>query len=176
MVNMIVETPAGVQVEIKGNEIVVKGSLGSNTRKFNDALLKLTKDGNKVNIEPAGKDALAKKSMMAERAFAKELNNDIAGVQKHFEKNMQTVFAHFPITVEVKGDTVLIKNLIGERAPRTSKIVGTTKVEVKGQNIRVYGTSLDDVSQTAANMRIACKIPKKDSRIFQDGIYYTIEA
>jgi large subunit ribosomal protein L6 len=45
---------------------------------------------------------------------------------------------------------------------------------VKGQNVRVYGTSLDDVSQTAANIRLACKIRNKDSRVFQDGLYYEI--
>jgi large subunit ribosomal protein L6 len=69
----------------------------------------------------------------------------------------------------------VIKNLIGERAPRLASIAGTTKVEVKGQNVRLYGTSKDDVSQTAANIRKACKIRKKDGRIFQDGIYYAIE-
>ena len=170
-----VEVPSAVQVEIKGDEVTSKGSLGSNSRKFNDALLLLSKEGNKITIKPTENKVLAKKAMMAEKAFAKQLKNDIDGVQKHFEINMQVVFAHFPITVEAKGDTVMIKNLIGERAARTAKIAGGTKVEVKGANLSLYGTRLDDVSQTAANLRKACKIREKDSRVFQDGIYFAIE-
>lgn len=176
MIFMItVDVPNGVTVEISGNVITTKGSLGSNTRTFNDALISVAKDGGKVKLTPIAQKELAKKGMMVEKALAKELQNDMNGVLKHFEKNMQVVFAHFPITVEAKGDIVFIKNLIGERAPRTAKIVGTTKVEVKGQAVRLYGTSLDDVSQTGANIRGACRIVNKDSRIFQDGLYYTIE-
>jgi large subunit ribosomal protein L6 len=176
MILMItVEVPNGIQVDIEGNEVVTKGSLGSNTRSFNDALLKVSKEGSKISISGVTHKQLAKKAMMAEKAFAKQLRNDIDGVAKHYERNMQVIFAHFPITVESKGDTVLIKNLIGERAPREAKIAGATKVEVKGTNIRVYGTNINDVSQTCANMRKACKIREKDGRVFQDGVYFALE-
>jgi large subunit ribosomal protein L6 len=162
----------GVTVEINGNEVETKGSLGSNKRKFNDALLKLTKKGDSITIDSIKDKVLAKKAAKAEVSFKKELENDMHGVTEHFERKMKTVFAHFPITVEVKGSDVLIKNLIGERYPRTSKIVGATKVEVKGQNLRIYGTSLDDVTQTSANIRQVCKMKNKDTRVFQDGLYY----
>ncbi len=170
-----VEIPSAVQIDIKGDDVMVKGSLGSNSRKFNSALLSLSREGSKIVIKPTENKVLAKKAMMAEKAMAKEIMNDISGVQKHFEINMQVVFAHFPVTVEAKGDTVLIKNLIGERGPRSAKVVGGTKVEVKGANLRLYGTRLDDVSQTAANLRRACKIREKDGRVFQDGIYFALE-
>ncbi len=170
-----IEVPNGVQVEIKGSEISTKGSLGTNTRRFNDALLKVTREGSKIVIKPVEHKQLAKKAGMAAISFAKQMKNDIEGVGKHYEENMQVVFAHFPITVEVKGDTVLIKNIIGERAPREAKIAGTTKVEIKGANLRIYGTNINDVSQTCANMRRACKIRRKDGRVFQDGIYFALE-
>ncbi len=170
-----IEIPSGVQVEIKGNEVSTKGSDGSNTRRFNDALLKLSKQGSKVVIESVAHKQLMKKAGMAEISIAKQIRNDMQGVGVPFERSMQVVFAHFPITVEAKGDTLLIKNLIGERAPRTARLVGSTKVDVKGANIRVYGPNIDDVSQTCANMRKACKIREKDSRVFQDGIYFAIE-
>jgi large subunit ribosomal protein L6 len=165
----------GVTIDIKGDEVETKGSLGANKRTFNDALIKVTKKGDKIEIDSVKDKVLAKKAAKVEVTFKKELENDMNGVTQHFEKKMRTVFAHFPITVEVKGSDVLIKNLIGERFPRTSKIVGTTKVEVKGQNVRIYGTSLDDVSQTAANIRQTCKMKNKDTRVFQDGLYYEIE-
>jgi large subunit ribosomal protein L6 len=165
----------GVSVEIKGNEVETKGSLGSNRRKFNDALLKISKKENRIIIDAVNEKALAKKAMKAENSMRREIENDMRGVTEHFERKMLAIFAHFPITIEVKGNEVLIKNIIGERFPRSSRIVGSTKIEVKGQNIRVYGTSLDDVTQTAANIRQACRMRNKDIRIFQDGLYYETE-
>ncbi len=170
-----IEVPGDVQVEIKGSEVFTKGALGTNTRKFNDALLSLAKEQNKITITTTKEKVLAKKAAMAERSLAKELKNDMEGVKKHFELSMTVVFAHFPITVEVKANTLNIKNIIGERYPRSAQIIGTTKVEVKGNSVRVYGTSKDDVSQTAANIRRACKMRNKDIRVFQDGVYFAIE-
>lgn len=172
---MMVEVPEGVKVEVKGNEVSISGSLGANRRAFNDMLLKVHASGNKVEVLPIQSPILAAKAAKAVNSFAKELRNDIGGVAKHFERNMTIVFAHFPMTVEVKGSEFLIKNMLGERATRKADIVGATKVEVKGQGVRIYGTSLDDVSQTAANIRTATKTRKRDIRVFQDGIYYAME-
>ncbi|MCL5430422.1 MAG: 50S ribosomal protein L6, partial [Candidatus Marsarchaeota archaeon] len=70
-----VEIPEKVQIEIKGNTIETKGSLGTNVRSFNDALIKVTKEQNKVVINPVGTKKLAKKAMMAEVSFAKHIKN-----------------------------------------------------------------------------------------------------
>jgi large subunit ribosomal protein L6 len=175
--NPIIEViiPEGVAIEVKGNEVETKGTLGTNKRMFNDALLTVHKKDSKIVISAVKEKGLLKKSLKAENSFKKELENDVKGVNQYFEKKMRVVFAHFPINIEVKGDRLNINNIIGERVPRISKIVGTTKIETKGQNVRIYGISLDDVSQTAANIRLACKIRNKDSRVFQDGLYYEIE-
>jgi large subunit ribosomal protein L6 len=169
-----IELPDGISADISGNEIAIKGSLGTNRRRFNDALLTVSKSGNSINVEATKEKAIMKKAMNAEKSLASEIKRDVDGVQKHFEVKMEVVFAHFPITVEAKGSTVTIKNIFGERVPRTANIVGDTKVEVKDKAVRVYGTCLEDVKQTSANIRIACKIRKKDIRIFQDGVYYSI--
>ncbi len=169
-----IAVPSEVTVSINGNVIETKGGLGANKREFNDALIKVSSSGRSIEIEPVGKGSLAKKSAMTVNSFCKELSNDMNGVVTPFEKHMRIVFAHFPITVESKDGFVYIKNIIGERMPRKSPIVGGTKIEVKGQNVRVYGTSLDDVAQTAANIRKTCRIRNKDSRVFQDGLYYEI--
>lgn len=167
--------PEGITVEIKGNVIETKGELGSNVRTFNDALLDVQKKENKVIINAVKDKTLAKKAAQASQSLKREIGNDMKGVSEYFEKRMRIVFAHFPINVEVKEGKLFINNIIGERVPRISKIVGNTKIEAKGQNVRVYGTSLDDVSQTSANIRQTCKIRNKDSRVFQDGLYYELE-
>ena len=170
-----IQIPEGVAVEIKGNVIETKGALGTNRRTFNDALLEVHKKENGIVIGTVKDKILARKAAQAAQAFKAELGNDMSGVSRYFEKKMRIVFAHFPINVEVKGDRLYINNIIGERVPRISKIVGGTKIEAKGQNVRVYGTSLDDVSQTTANIRQICRIRDKDSRVFQDGLYYEVE-
>jgi large subunit ribosomal protein L6 len=167
--------PDKVTVDINGNRISIKGALGTNTRKFNANLLSIKKASNTIVIEPATEEHLHRKASNAAKAVAKEIRNDFAGVDKDYEVRMQTVFQHFPITVEIKPGVVSIKNMLGERDVRKANIIGATKVESKEQTLRVYGTSLDDVKQTALNIRTACKIRHKDDRTFQDGIYYAAE-
>jgi len=84
---------------------------------------------------------------------------------------MKIVFVHFPMTVKVQGKKVVVENFVGERKPRTTNIVGETKVTIKGDDITIEGTDLNEVSQTAANIQTATKIRNKDLRKFLDGIY-----
>jgi large subunit ribosomal protein L6 len=84
---------------------------------------------------------------------------------------IKPVFAHFPVTVKVKGNTVNVENFVGERSARITKIVGDCKVTVDGDDIIIKGVSLEDVGQTSANLEQATKIKRKDQRIFLDGVY-----
>ncbi len=170
-----IDIPKGISVEIKQDRIIVSGSLGKNERLFNNAILNVKKEGEKISVGTDTSKRLQKKASSAAIALAKEIKNDIDGVSKHFEINMESTFAHFPMTLEAKGDSLIIKNMLGERAARTAHIVGDTKIEIKDKKVRVYGIKLDDVTQTAANIRIAVKIRNKDNRVFQDGVYYSLE-
>jgi large subunit ribosomal protein L6 len=65
-----------------------------------------------------------------------------------------------------------VENFFGERAARVARIQGdATKVEVQGEDIVIKGPSLEDVSQTAANIEQSTKIKDKDQRVFLDGLY-----
>lgn len=171
MESISIDIPSGVDVNIENNIITSKGALGTNVRKFNHMLVNVSKEGNKVNLTINKGKNFEKKSRFAIKSVAKEISNDINGVQNHFERQMIIVSLHFPITLETKGANLLIKNIFGERKARSIDIVGTTKVEVKDKNVKVYGIKLDDVMQTVANIRKGCVMKKKDERIFQDGLY-----
>ena len=105
-------------------------------------------------------------------AFEAHLKNMIQGVQKGFEKKLVCVFAHFPVSMEVKESEFVIRNFLGEKTLRKAQIVGSAKVEVKGNEIMVKGVNKEDVGQTAGNIIASTKVKEKDIRVFQDGIYH----
>lgn len=169
-----VSLPNGVDAKIEGDEIIFKGKAGSAKVKINRKLLDLKLDGNKIIVEGSKEKKLKRVAAMAENAIIGRINGVLEGVQNGIEKKLQVAFVHFPIALELKGDTLLIKNIFGERAPRSAKIIGNTKLEIKGQEIKVKGVDPYEVGQTVTNIEKACKIVDKDTRIFQDGIYEVI--
>jgi len=84
---------------------------------------------------------------------------------------LKIIYAHFPVSVEIKGKEIMIKNFIGEKQPRRARIMGSTKVESKGTEMNLSGNSKEDIGQTFANIKSATKIRNRDSRVFQDGFY-----
>ncbi len=164
----------GVTVDMDSDKVKISGALGSNSRKFNDKFLHIKIGDGKIEINPNSEKKVSKKSNMVAIAFSKEIRSDIRGVLEYFEIRMEVVYSHFPMTMEVKGARFNIKNMLGEEFPRTAKIIGDTKIEIKDKEIRIYGTRYEDVSQTAANIKKTTKVKEKDERVFQDGIYYSL--
>ncbi len=172
-----IEIPQGVEIKVNDekNMVTVKGKLGSCTKKVNNVLLDVKVEGNKLIIEKTGNKKLEKKASLAETALTSEIKAAIEGVQNGITKHMKLVYAHFPITLEVKGNVLYAKNVFGEHYPRTAKIIGDTKVEIKGQDIYVKGVDPYDVNQTVANLFKISFQRNKDPRVFQDGIYLVRE-
>ena len=162
-----IEIPEGVNVTLN-DEVNVKGPQGQLSRKFTYPNITMKNDEDKVILEisfPKKQD----KAMLG--TIRSHINNMITGVTDGFTYKMKIVYAHFPMTVKVAGNKVNIENFLGERYPRTAKIVGTAKVQVKGEEVIVSGINKEDVGQTMANLEQATKIKGRDPRVFQDGIY-----
>ena len=166
-----IEIPEGVEVIIENNEVSVKGPNGEDSRKFTYPNVSIKEEDDVVVLETAFPKKKDKAMIGTTRAH---INNMLIGVTDGFEYHMKIVFAHFPMTVKVKGQTVTIDNFVGEQHPRTSKIVGDqTKVTVKGDEVTITGINKEHVGQTMANLEQATKIKGRDPRVFQDGIYLT---
>ena len=166
-----VEIPQGVTVTVTGATMTVKGQKGQITREFRFPGISVRVDGAKVIIETGKNDKQTKATV---GTFASHIKNMVTGVTTGYEYHMKIVYAHFPIQVKVEGkDRVSIGNFLGERKARSATIVGETKVNVQGDKIVLTGANKEDVGQTAANIEQACKIRKRDPRVFQDGIYMT---
>lgn len=159
--------PDGIQVTIN-DEVVVTGSKGELKRNFKSRNIKITKEDGKVVLEapfPKKRD----KAMLG--TIKSHISNMITGLTDGFSYKMKIVYAHFPMTVKVAAGKVTIENFLGERHPRTAKVLGDTQVQIKGDEVTVEGMNKEEVGQTMANIEQATKIKGRDPRVFQDGIY-----
>ena len=164
-----VEVPENVDVTIDGYKVVVKGPKGSTERDFSFARgIKIYKKDNKVVVESYFAN---RKKKAVTYAIAAHIRNMIDGVTKGFRYKLKIVYSHFPVSVKVEGDKVIIENFLGERSPRVAKIVGDVKVKVTREDVIVEGVNIEEVGQTAANIERATKITGFDRRVFVDGIY-----
>ena len=167
------EIPEGVNVEINEKLVKISGEKGQLERTFKYSYnIRIEKKDNKIVVSSSS-DKRKVKAMVG--TIIAHIRNMIKGVTKGYTYKMKIVYSHFPVTVKVEGDKLLINNFLGEKKPRIAKIVGDTKIEVKGQDLTLTGINREDVGQTMGNIEQACRISKYDRRIFQDGIYFTGE-
>ena len=163
-----VEIPEGVDGTLEGRIVTIKGEKGELVRDFSHAPINIQLEGKTVTVQASWP---RKKEAALVGTVRSHIQNMIKGVTTGFTYKLKIVFSHFPITVKIQGKTLTIQNFTGERSPRKAKIMGDTKVTIKGDDIIVQGINLEDVSQTAANIQNATKIKRKDPRVFLDGIY-----
>ena len=164
-----VNVPQGVTVTISGAALTVKGQKGQVSREFRFPGIKVASADGKVTVEATKVDKQTKATV---GTYASHIRNMLTGVTDGYEYNMKIVYSHFPIQVKVEGkDKVSIGNFLGERKPRYASIMGETKVNVAGDKVVVTGNNKEHVGQTAANIEQACRIRKRDPRVFQDGVY-----
>lgn len=168
-----IEVPADVSVEVKGSMITVKGKEGENKRDFDIGGLVFEKEGNTIRI---GHKKSTKKEKKMINTIAAHIKNMIKGVQNKFEYKLKTVFSHFPITVEMKGRDVLIKNFLGEKTPRKTQMPEGVDVKIDKDIITITSTDKELAGKAAANFETATRIRMRDRRIFQDGIFMTNKA
>src|SRR5574341_2209390 len=142
-----VKIPSGVKLTKEGSSLVAKGKLGTVKKDFLRIPVTITIEGDKATIKPYGK---RKRDLAVTNTVRSVIQSMIKGVEKGYTYKLKIIFAHFPISVKVKGKEVQVENFFGERSPRISRIVGdTTKVSLAGEDLLVQGPSLEDVSQTA---------------------------
>ncbi|MFQ5883548.1 MAG: 50S ribosomal protein L6 [Thermoplasmata archaeon] len=164
-----IEIPEGVNVSIDGEKVTISSQDATLIRRFNHPRVSVEKEGNEVVVSC---EFPKKREAALAGTFAAHLRNMILGTSKGFECKMRIVYSHFPMKVSVKEEGImLIENFLGERHPRTAKIVGETHVSINGDVVRLTGHSKEDVGQSAANIEQATKIRGYDPRVFQDGIY-----
>lgn len=157
--------PDGVNAKIEIDSITVSGPKGTVKKHLPPVIVKV--EGKELTIAGPDKTELNTATALIYSA--------VKGVTEGFNRKMQLVYAHFPITIEVKGKEIYLKNFLGEKIPRVASIIGDTQVKVEKDIVTLSGSDSYAVGQTAANIRTATHIKARDPRVFQDGIYEVYE-
>ncbi len=166
----VVALPKGFSVSLTGRRLDAKGPLGSVARPFPSDVIRLTVSGGTATLEillPPNR----KRSQSLLKTWAAHLRNLAGGLTWGVEARMKVVAAHFPMKVQVRGEEVVIENFLGEKFPRSTRLVPGTKALVEGDIVTLSGHDVEQVGQSAANIERATRIRDYDPRVFQDGIY-----
>ncbi len=167
----------GVSSSMSGDDVTLRSDAKSLTREFRHRKVSVIDSGDSLQVVcslPRRKDkAIA-------GTWAAHLRNMVKGVDEGFTYRLKVVYSHFPMTLAVQGEVMLITNLFGEKVPRRAALPWSpAEVEVKVENktdVIVSGADIEKVGQTAANIERACRIRRRDRRVFQDGIYIVEKA
>ena len=165
--------PEGIEAEIEGNEIRLRSEGNEIRKKFAVNKVSLEKKGGEIIV---GSKKASKKEKKMINTIAAHIKNMVGGLQNEFEYKLKVCSTHFPISTEIKGNEVIIKNFLGEKTPRKSKILQGVKVKIEKDVITVSSHDKESAGQTASNLEKATWIRLRDRRIFQDGIFITSKA
>lgn len=144
---MPVEVPSGVQVDIKGAHVQVKGPKGELQRTFSPQII-ITQDGNLITVERKSDAPVERALHGTTRAV---LANMVYGVSTGFEVVLEVEGVGY--RAEMNGKNLML--YVGyshpvELAPPTGISFET---EAKTRQIKVLGYDKELVGQVAANIR-----------------------
>lgn len=143
---MPVAVPQGVDVSISGNQINVKGALGTLTAPISP-LVTVAADAGKLQVAAANDSAEAKAMWGTTRAL---LANMVNGVSKGFEKKLSLVGVGF--RAQAQGQKLNLQ--IGFSHPVVKDMPAGIKVETPSQTeIVIKGADRQVVGQLAAEVR-----------------------
>ncbi len=168
-----IPVPSEVTVALQGRVLAIKGPKGEDEREFSYPAIKVSsKEGSIVlHVEKATK---REKRMIG--TYESHIKNMIKGAQENFIYKLKICSGHFPMNVSVSGNSIAVKNFLGEKHPRKVDFSAKVAVKINGAEIEVSSVSKELAGQTAGKIEKLCAITNRDRRIFQDGIYITHKA
>lgn len=168
----VIEMPDGVNVSYSDGVATVSGEKGSISRTFVHDKVQVLLEGGAVMVRV---DIPRRKEKALAGTWAAHLRNMVKGVSQGFTYHLKALYSHFPMTLKVEGNALIVNNYFGEKVPRRAELPWTpseVKVEINNKvEVVVSGADKEKVGQTAANIERCATVKKRDRRVFQDGIY-----
>lgn len=168
-----IEIPSDVNVKVEGRTIVLTKSGKELRRNVSNPDVSIAAADNKIMLSFRKNN---KRTRAMINSLQAHIQNMLAGFKEDFVYEMEICNVHFPMTVKVEGNLLVINNFLGEKVKRIAKILPSVTLEIKGSHIVLSSHDLEAVSQTAANIEKATNVPKRDRRVFQDGIFMISKA
>lgn len=166
-----IEVPSEITLEVNDNVVTMKKDGKELSRKI-DSEIKIEKDNNRIKLSTKNARKNEKRKF---GTSAGHINNMIEGLTKGFEYDLEICNVHFPMTVtfDKSKSEFIIKNLLGEKAPRIIKIEGHIETEIKAPNIKIKSYDLEIAGRAASRLERGALIRNRDRNKFQDGIFIT---
>jgi large subunit ribosomal protein L6 len=164
----IIEIPEGIDVNLEGDVLAVRGPKGELKREFRNPGIKTLAEPGRVTFSSESRRRGISAVM---GTWAALVRNMIDGVKWGWACRLRLVYSHFPVKLKTEEDKLVIQNFLGERNPRIARLLPGTGARVEKDEVIVTGTDKELVGQSCANIEQACTVKGRDRRVFQDGIW-----
>ncbi len=160
--------PEGIQAAYQEKVFSVTGPAGTVQRTLWQPRITLSVSDGRIVLEAKDASQREKRHLYTMRSH---IRNMLKGASEGHVYRLKVCSGHFPMNVAVSGDTLTVKNFLGEAVPRTLKLKQGAEVKVDGDTVVVKATSLELAGQQASDIEQLTRITNRDRRIFQDGLY-----
>lgn len=165
-----IDIPSGVECEYKDKILICKKNSTELKRKINIPNVTISLKDDSIIFTSKKATKQEKKTITS---YLYHIKNIFEGLEKKFLYKLESCNVHFPMTLKVEGNKLIINNFLGEKTPRYAEILPNVDVQIKGNSISISAHDKEAAGQTSANFEKATKVSNRDRRIFQDGIYIT---
>jgi large subunit ribosomal protein L6 len=165
-----IEFPEGISAKLDNNLLTLSKGKANLSKDIFLPRVKPSLSANKLTFVSKKGNKNQLKQIMSLLAH---IRNMILGMNNKFVYKMQECHVHFPMTLKVEKNRLVINNFLGERTPRYAEILPNVDVEIKGANITIRSHDKDAAGHTVSNFEKATKIKERDRRVFQDGLFLT---
>ena len=165
-----IEIPNDVKVTVVNTTVHVRKEKETVSRTFIIPRVDIVLQDKELMLRAKKATKREKKMLYSTRAHIK---NMLQGVQTPYTYVLKVCSGHFPMTVSLTNEVLSVKNFLGEKIARTTRIIPNTQVNVEGQNITIKSADKEAAGRVASNIELLMKISKRDRRVFQDGIFIT---
>ncbi|WP_207484534.1 50S ribosomal protein L6 [Arenibaculum pallidiluteum] len=141
-----VPVPAGVDVQVKGQDVTAKGKLGSLSLRVIDEI-EVTRDGNVITVKPRNESRRARENWATSRTL---ISNLVKGVSEGYSVNLEINGVGYRAAVQGKE---LVLALGYSHDVRYAIPEGITIKTDKPTSVSVSGADKQKVGQVAAEIR-----------------------
>ena len=112
----IIEIPAGVNVETDEKSIKCRKGESYLVYNISEPLIKIKSEGNNLILycEKGNKN-----QFKILKSFVAHIRNLLSGLDKKFIYVLEACYVHFPMTLKLNKDELIINNFLGEKVPRS---------------------------------------------------------